>query len=263
MEWTVQEVAKSAGVTPRTLRHYDDIGLLPPARIGDNGYRYYDLTSVARLQRILLLRDLGLTLPTVAEVLARETDEEAALRTHIALLEAERDRLDQRIKAVHHTLESTRVGADPAMSILLEGFNDPYREEVISRWGEEAFEASNTWWHSKSLQEQLAWKRTTDQLVTDWITTWKTGDLPSSPPAQAMAARHIEWLTQIPGTPLADGNHDQSMAMIRGIAQTFVDDPNYADLYGGPLGAVYVRDALLKYVRIRSTPGQSEEPTSR
>ena len=58
MEWTIQEVARKAGTTSRTLRHYDQIGLLSPSHIGHNGYRYYDATAVVRLQRILLLREL-------------------------------------------------------------------------------------------------------------------------------------------------------------------------------------------------------------
>lgn len=60
------EVARAAGTTSRTLRHYDGIGLLEPSRVGDNGYRYYDRESLVRLQRIFLLRELGLSLPTIA-----------------------------------------------------------------------------------------------------------------------------------------------------------------------------------------------------
>jgi len=54
VEWSIQDVARSAGTTSRTLRHYDDIGLLPPSRVGGNGYRYYDEDALVRLQRILL-----------------------------------------------------------------------------------------------------------------------------------------------------------------------------------------------------------------
>uniref|UniRef100_UPI00046258CB MerR family transcriptional regulator n=1 Tax=Arthrobacter sp. TB 26 TaxID=494420 RepID=UPI00046258CB len=79
MEWSVQQIARTAGTTSRTLRHYDDIGLLKPSRTGDNGYRFYDQASLVRLQRILLLRDLGLGLPAIAEVLRREPDAEQAL----------------------------------------------------------------------------------------------------------------------------------------------------------------------------------------
>ena len=60
---------QSSGTTSRTLRHYDDIGLLKPSRTGDNGYRHYDQDALVRLQRILLLRELGLGLPAVAEVI--------------------------------------------------------------------------------------------------------------------------------------------------------------------------------------------------
>ena len=59
-EWSIHEVAQRSGVTTRTLRHYDDIGILAPTRTGANGYRYYGAEALVRLQRILLLRDLGL-----------------------------------------------------------------------------------------------------------------------------------------------------------------------------------------------------------
>ena len=74
MEWSIQQIAKIAGTTSRTLRHYGELGLVSPRRIGDNGYRYYDRASLVRLQRVLLLRQLGLGLPQIAEVLERETD---------------------------------------------------------------------------------------------------------------------------------------------------------------------------------------------
>jgi hypothetical protein len=57
-EWSIQQIAKLAGTTSRTLRHYDDIGLLAPSSVGHNGYRYYDQAALVRLQRILLLREL-------------------------------------------------------------------------------------------------------------------------------------------------------------------------------------------------------------
>ena len=79
MEWSIQQIAKLAGTTSRTLRHYDDIGLLAPSSVGGNGYRYYDQAALVRLQRILLLRELGLGLPQIAEVLDREASEEHAL----------------------------------------------------------------------------------------------------------------------------------------------------------------------------------------
>ena len=68
-EWSIQELSREAGVTSRTLRHYDDVGLLPPSRTGRNGMRFYDSDALVRLQRILLLRDLGLGLPAIRDAL--------------------------------------------------------------------------------------------------------------------------------------------------------------------------------------------------
>jgi len=83
MDWSIQEIAKMAGTTSRALRHYDDIGLLKPSRTGHNGYRYYDGPALVQLQRILMLRELGLGLPAIAEVLNRETDTVKALSGHL------------------------------------------------------------------------------------------------------------------------------------------------------------------------------------
>ncbi|WP_148589403.1 MerR family transcriptional regulator [Streptomyces sp. WAC01526] len=82
MAWPIAEVARMSGVTARTLRHYDEIGLLPPARIGSNGHRYYEERELLRLQQILVLRALGLGLSEIGRVLAAQVDELEALRGH-------------------------------------------------------------------------------------------------------------------------------------------------------------------------------------
>ncbi|WP_242087225.1 MerR family transcriptional regulator, partial [Microbacterium lacticum] len=88
-EWSTHEVARLAGTTSRTLRHYDAIGLLSPTRVGANGYRYYDSDALVRLQRILLMRELGLGLPQIADVLARPATVDEALVQHLAWLREE------------------------------------------------------------------------------------------------------------------------------------------------------------------------------
>src|SRR5690606_23481375 len=94
MDWSIQDIARLSGTTSRTLRHYDDIGLLAPTRIGSNGYRHYDEHALSRLQRILLLRELGLGLPAIAEVLAGQRDNADALLGHLHWLHKEKERLD-------------------------------------------------------------------------------------------------------------------------------------------------------------------------
>jgi DNA-binding transcriptional MerR regulator len=71
MSWSIAELARISGVTSRTLRHYDAVGLLPPAWVAGNGWRHYEREQLLRLQQILLLRNLGLGLRGVAEILER------------------------------------------------------------------------------------------------------------------------------------------------------------------------------------------------
>ena len=105
-DWSIQHIAALAGTTSRTLRHYDTIGLLAPSRIAGNGYRHYDQQALVRLQRILLLRELGLGLPAIAEVLTAETSATDALRTHVAWLRGEQERLGRLIASVEKTISA-------------------------------------------------------------------------------------------------------------------------------------------------------------
>jgi DNA-binding transcriptional MerR regulator len=130
-----------SGVTARTLRYYHEIGLLPPARIGGNGYRYYEQSQLLQLQEILLLRELGLDLARIGQVLAGERDKVEALCRHHERLVAERDRLDQLVQTVAATIESLREGTAMAAEKMFEGFRfsemlDELEAQQIERTGE-------------------------------------------------------------------------------------------------------------------------------
>jgi len=109
MEASIQQVARLTGTTSRTLRHYDALGLLEPSRIGENGYRFYDGDALVRLQRILLLRDLGLGLSDIGRVLDQEQDETTALRRHLEWLRSEQDRLARQVASVERTITVPRL----------------------------------------------------------------------------------------------------------------------------------------------------------
>ncbi|MFJ8045429.1 MerR family transcriptional regulator [Kitasatospora sp. NPDC096147] len=104
MDLSIAEVARLSGVTARTLRHYDEIGLLPPARIAGNGHRHYGERQLLLLQQILVLRALGVGLPEIGRILTEQVDEVEALRGHHHRLLAERDRLDALATTVARTL---------------------------------------------------------------------------------------------------------------------------------------------------------------
>jgi MerR family transcriptional regulator, thiopeptide resistance regulator len=247
MEWSIQQLAKLAGTTIRTLRHYAEVGLLPPARIGANGYRYYDENSLVRLQRILLLRELGLGLPQIAEVLDRQTSEQLALEAHLAWLRQEQERLQRQIASVTSTIESLRRGTRIMAEKMFDGFDHTqYKDEVEERWGKDAYATSDAWWRGMSEEEKTAWKQRTAQLGADWSAAAQTGVAPDSASAQALAERHIEWLAAIPGTSASTpGSHMR--AYVIGLGEMYVADPRFAANYQGEKGAKFVRDALRIY----------------
>lgn len=256
-DWSIQEIARLAGTTSRTLRHYDDIGLLPPSRIAHNGYRHYDEAALVRLQRILLLRELGLGLPQIREVLAAPAgtepshSTETALETHLALLREEQTRLTRQIASVESTIAALRGGEELMAENMFDGFDHTrYKEEVEQRWGRKAYADSDRWWRGMTDAERADWQRRVSDLGRDWIAAAESGVDPASAEAQDVARRHVEWLTGIPGTPAAAPGGDVKGYVI-GLGEMYVADPrfgaNYATSAGGTAGAEFVRDALRVY----------------
>ena len=253
-DWSIQEIARLAGTTSRTLRHYDDIGLLRPSRVAHNGYRHYDESALVRLQRILLLRERGLGLPQIAEVLNPATprqSEESALETHLALLREEQNRLARQIASVENTINALKGGEELMAENMFDGFDHTqYKEEVEQRWGRKAYADSDRWWRGMSDAERAEWQQRVSDLGRDWIAAAESGIDPASAEAQDIARRHVEWLTGIPGTPAAVPGGDVK-AYVIGLGDMYVADPrfgaNYATSAGGTVGAEFVRDALRVY----------------
>lgn len=260
MEYSIQEVARAAGTTSRTLRHYDHIGLLLPSRVGLNGYRYYDDRALLRLQRVLLLRELGLGLDAIGKVLAAQDARGAAaegtqaqiLASHLELLQAERERLDQQIASVERTIAAvthTNKQKDGLMSQnIFEGFDHTqHREEVQRRWGAEAYNKSDSWWRGLGEAGQREWQQRVTELNADWVEAFGRGEDHASPAAQDLARRHVAWLADVPATPVRTGDADLA-GYVLGLADMYVADERFAANYGGVGGATFVRDALREYV---------------
>lgn len=258
-DWSIQEIARLAGTTSRTLRHYDAIGLLPATRIAANGYRHYDARALVRLQRIRLLRDLGLGLPQIADLLAGSRDdvaddrerEASALDTHLALLRDEQDRLARRIASVESTIATLRGGEELMAENMFDGFDHTvHRQEVEQRWGARAYADGDRWWRGMTDAERAQWQRTASDLARDWVAVAEQGVDPASDAAQELAGRHVAWLRSIPGTPASTPDGD-AKAYVIGLGEMYVADPrfgaNYATSRGGSAGAEFVRDALRAY----------------
>ena len=253
-EWSIQQIARLAGTTSRTLRHYGDLGLLPPSRTGSNGYRHYDEESLVRLQRILLLRQLGLGLPQIAEVLTRPAAQEDALAHHLAWLRSEQERLTRQIASVETTIDALKKGEGLMAEKMFDGFDHTqYREEVEQRWGADAYAESDRWYRGMDADRRSEWHARVAQLGADWIDAHSRGIPADGDEAQALAERHVEWLRGIPGTPAARGEH--LAGYVTGLGDMYVADPRFARNYGGAEGAKFVREALHHWVATRLPAG--------
>ncbi|MFD9213418.1 MerR family transcriptional regulator [Streptomyces sp. NPDC087659] len=241
MEWSIQEIARKAGTTSRTLRHYGELGLLVPSRVGSNGYRYYDQEALVRLQRILLLRELGLGLPAIAQALEGQRDTAAALRTHLRLLEQERERIGRQIASVRTTLDRTEKGEELMAEEVFDGFDHTrYEEEVTERWGREAYEKGDRWWRSLSAQEKRDFQDRQVAIARDFGQALRDGLAPDGDEAQDIARRHCEWLSETV-TP--------TRSYVIGLGEMYVADARFTANYDrhGEGTAVFVRDAMKVY----------------
>lgn len=245
-EWSIQQLAKLASTTSRTLRHYDEVGLVAPSRVGSNGYRYYDAGSLVRLQRVLLLRELGLGIPAIAELLEGQRDDVAALEGHRRWLETEQDRIARQLASVDDTITRIKNGEQIMADTMFDGFDHTqYKEEVEQRWGAEAYASSDRWWTSRTEAEKAQWKASLAALQADWIAAAADGD-PAGEAGQHLAKRQADWLARIPGTP-GSQNGAPARAYLIGLGEMYVADPRFAMHYGGAENATFVRDALRIY----------------
>ena len=131
---TIHEVSKLAGVSVRTLHHYDAIGLLPPTMLTEAGYRLYDDAALARLQSILLFRELAFPLKDIKRILDDPNfDQAAALEDQIKLLELRQEQLGRLIALARETL---KTGVTPMKFDAFDKSEQArFAAEVKKKWG--------------------------------------------------------------------------------------------------------------------------------
>ncbi|MFA4841453.1 MAG: MerR family transcriptional regulator [Agrococcus sp.] len=245
MEWSIQRIAKLAGISSRTLRHYDAVRLLTPARTDGGGMRWYDEASLARLQRILLLRGLGVGIPAIADSLERASDEEA-LAAHLADLEREADRIRRQIRAVEHTLRAREKGAVMTAEEALDGFDQSqYEQEVTERWGADAWRRGQDWWKRMSDDDKRRFQQEHLDIAAGYAAARDAGEGVDSERVQALVERHCRWV----GAGWQTAEPD--VEMFAGLGDMYVADERFAANYGGAEGAAYVRDAMRAFAARR------------
>jgi DNA-binding transcriptional MerR regulator len=253
--WTTAEVVRLSGVTSRTLRHYDAIGLLRPAGTTPGGQRQYGRPELLRLQQVLVLRELGVGLGAIAEMLdedagadrpdAARADRARAdraraerLREHHAWLLAERDRFDRLARTVASTIESLEGGTAVPAEQMYDGFDHTqYEAEARERWGDPAVDRSNRAWESMSAQERDDHQREGQEVSEALAARMSAGTPVGDPAVRDLVARHHAWVSRF-WTPSAEA--------YRGLGATYVDDARFTSTYDAVAAglAVYLRDAI-------------------
>ena len=138
MEYTINKLAKLAGVSTRTLRYYDEFGLLSPARVSSNGYRIYGQKEVDQLQQILFYRELDVPLEEIRRILASaDFDGLSALQSHLAALLARQKQLDLLIANVEKTIKGMKGEAIMSDQEKFEGFLKKLVDDNEEQYGEE------------------------------------------------------------------------------------------------------------------------------
>ncbi|TKI54593.1 MerR family transcriptional regulator [Brevibacillus antibioticus] len=249
MEYTVQKLGLLAGVSTRTLRYYDEIELLKPARINSSGYRIYGQLEVDRLQQILFYRELGVSLEEIKEILDSPTfDAERALREHREKLLERRAQLDALIANVNLTLaqrEGTKAMSDKQKfegfkQKLIDDNETQYGEEIRVKYGSDQVDKSHQKIKGMTEQEYTALEQLNEELHETLAQAFTTGN-PAHELAQKAADLHRQWLSFY-----WDSYSKEAHA---GVAQMYVDDPRFTAYYDKeqPGVAEFLRDAVAIY----------------
>jgi len=249
MEYTINKLSKLSGVSARTLRYYDEIGLLKPARVELSGYRKFGQNELDTLQQILFYRELGFPLDEIKSILyAPDYDRGQAFQSHLEELNKKRERLDTLIYNVKKSLSAMKGELTMTDNEKFEGFKQAlideneqkYGAEVRDAYGDSVIDASNA--KLKGLtQEQydegerlrLAYE---EALKSAYSTANPAGEL-----AQNACDLHRQWLCVF--------NPAYSKECHIGLGEMYVADERFKAYYDKvfPGCAEFLRDAINVY----------------
>ena len=249
MEYTVNKLAKLAGISTRTLRYYDEYGLLSPVRQSSNGYRIYGQKEVDRLQHILFYKELGVPLEEISKILSsQDFDGANALQDHLSALLAKRNQLDLLIANVEKTISTLKGETIMSDKEKFNGFTEKmvadnekqYGQEIRAKYGDVAVDASNVKIKGMTQAQYAEVEALSAELNETLKTAFEQGD-PTSELAQKTCELHKQWLCYFWDSYSKEAHI--------GVAQMYVDDPRFTAYYDkiAPGCAVFLRDAVLVF----------------
>lgn len=253
MEYTVNKLAKMSGISTRTLRYYDEIGLLSPERISSNGYRIYGQLQVDLLQQILFFRELGMSLEEIKEIIYSKTfNRTKALENHLSALCRKKEHLDLLIQNVSRTIRAVKGEIVMGDKEKFEGFKQElveenekkYGKEIRHKYGDKVVEATNA--KLKNMTQEQYDK--VEQLSVKVNDTLKEAALlgdPASELAQRACDLHRQWLCYF----WPDGMYSKEAH--KGLASMYCEDEQFKAYYDAisPGCAEFLRDAIDIYCK--------------
>ena len=225
MAYTIKEIADLAGVTTRTLRFYDQEGLLSPAMTGENGYRLYDQNSLLRLQQILFFRELDVPLKDIHLLMTRpEFNLLGALEKHREALNSRAQRLTRLINTIDHTIAIIKGENKMNEEELFAGFDETkYEEEARQRWGNTLqYQESQRKWASYSKEQKEAIKVEGGQITLRMVGK-DAGLLPDDPQVQTAIADYHAYINKY--------FYTCDVEFMRNLADMWVEDARFAINY--------------------------------
>jgi DNA-binding transcriptional MerR regulator len=245
--FTVKQLSKIAGITPRTLHYYDEIGLLKPSRVGDNGYRYYGEEALLRLQQILLYRELDMPLDNIKEIMGRrDFDVQGALENHKAELRKRIVKMERLIDTADHTILHLKGKKEMNQRQFFEAFSDEkqaeYEKEAMRLYDPAIVKASNKKWKGYTAAEKQQIGEEGNAVYESFLLAMPKGA--ASPEAQACVdgwRHHMEYFWS--------PNDEQLL----GLADLYNDDPRFKANFDkvDPNLAGFVRESVKVYVNGR------------
>lgn len=244
MSYTIHKLALLAGISTRSLRYYDQIGLLKPSSLMKNGYRLYDHQALLRLQQILFFKELEFPLEEIKKILDNpDYDQTIALKDQRRLLELKQRRLQGLVKTINTTINSMTHKTNLDDQELYTNFNEEeinqYAEEAKKRWGHtEAYKQSQERTKHWTKEDYKKIQAAGNALTTKIAEAMSKGVRDNS--VQALISEHHQGINAF---------YDCSLEMYQNLGQMYVDDPRFTAYYEKFAQglALFIREAIAVY----------------
>jgi DNA-binding transcriptional MerR regulator len=251
MHYTINQLAKIAGVTRRALRYYDEIGLLRLAAYGENGYRYYDEDAALRLQQILFFRELELPLEEIRAILDQPGfDMITALHSHRKALQARANRIERLVETIDHTIQHLQGERQMTAQDFYQGFDEEqqqvYADEAQRRWGQSAADSQERW-KAMTRTEKNDFLARMHEISAQLAARMDQG--PESSEVQNWIRRWHEHIDQF--------CYPCSLEMFEALGHLYVEDPAFTASYEKTRQgmAAFMEKAMVYYCRVQASRG--------